>query len=598
MYTRALRTAILAFTSATLLAACGGGGSGGGDPPGGGSPPAPVPLPPPPPPTPPPPPPNNDPVLSLPIPNQAGIELHPFMFDVTQGGRTFTDADGEALTYSIAVTNGNISGLRFEGTNIVGNPYGGTFANLTVQATDGHGFFAVAQFSILLEPNRAPTLNMAPDDVLVAVGAAVNVDATAAGNRFRDADGDALTYQVAVRGTPGLTVDGGFVRGSLPNVGAVEVVITANDGFGGASVAKFLVAAPAPPPGPPLLPATSYIYEDAQIFPTMPSEMRGELQFNSSFPPANQPTNAGATLGRVLFHDKRLSITNTVACADCHKQDHAFATPNRFDTGVLGLPLKRNSMTLTNSRANPAGAWFLDMRALSLKDVAASALTTNDEMGGKLPAVEAKLRATPFYAPLFQAAFGTTDITGERILLALEQYVQSVLSYRSRYDQVCLPMDNSPIDCSSEFTVQELRGQEIFETNQNVPCIMCHRRASNTNIWQANNGIDDVITDPGTFNPMFTRDGSRGVFRAASLRNIALTAPYMHDGRFATLREVIDHYDHGIKASSNLDPILGGDGAPHRLNISEADKDALEAFLRTLTDEEILADPKFSDPFP
>jgi cytochrome c peroxidase len=146
--------------------------------------------------------------------------------------------------------------------------------------------------------------------------------------------------------------------------------------------------------------------------------------------------------------------------------------------------------------------------------------------------------------------------------------------------------------------VQELRGQEIFETNQNVPCIMCHRRASNTNIWQANNGIDDVITDPGTFNPMFTRDGSRGVFRAASLRNIALTAPYMHDGRFATLREVIDHYDHGIKASSNLDPILGGDGAPHRLNISEADKDALEAFLRTLTDEEILADPKFSDPFP
>jgi cytochrome c peroxidase len=537
-------------------------------------------------------------VLSLPIPNQQGIEHHPFDFDVSQGGRTFTDADDEVLTYSISVTNGNISGLRFEGTRIVGNPHGGTFANVSVQATDGHGYFAVAQFSILLEPNRAPVLNTAPDDVLVALGAAVNVDATAAGNRFSDADGDVLTYQVAVRGTPGLSVDGAIVRGSLAIVGAVQVVVTASDGFGGEGVVKFLVAAPAPPPGPPTLPATSYIYEDAQIFPTMPSEMRGELQFNPFFPPGNQPTNAGATLGRVLFHDKRLSITNTVACADCHQQSEAFATSNRFDTGVLGLPLKRNSMTLTNVRANPAGAWFVDMRARSLKDVAASALTTDDEMGGKLPAVEAKLRATPFYAPLFLAAFGSADITGERILLALEQYVQSVLSYRSRYDQVCLPMDNSPIDCSSGFTAQELRGQEIFETNLEVPCTLCHRRASNTNIWQANNGIDDVVTDPGAFNPQFTRDGSQGVFRAPSLRNIALTAPYMHDGRFATLREVIDHYDHGIKASSNLDPILGGDGAPHRLNISDADKDALEAFLRTLTDEEILVDPKFSDPFP
>ena len=185
------------------------------------------------------------------------------------------------------------------------------------------------------------------------------------------------------------------------------------------------------------------------------------------------------------------------------------------------------------------------------------------------------------------------------MLLALEQYVQSVLSYRSRFDQVCLPMDNTPVDCSAGFTAQEMRGQEIFETNTEVPCFMCHARWTTSNVWQANNGIDDVVTDPGTQDLALQRDGSLGVFRAPSLHNIARTAPYMHDGRFATLREVIDHYDHGIKFSTNLDGLLGSRflGTANRLNLSEADKDALEAFLRTYTDEAMLSDPKFSDPF-
>jgi cytochrome c peroxidase len=220
-----------------------------------------------------------------------------------------------------------------------------------------------------------------------------------------------------------------------------------------------------------------------------------------------------------------------------------------------------------------------------------------EEMGSTLSLTTAKVQATPFYGPLFQAAFGTPEVTGTRVLLALEQYVQSLISYRSKFDRACNSMTNEPIDCGLVLDAQEMRGLEIFRGLGNQNCEMCHGLPAAANVWQANNGIDDVVTDPGTTIPALQRDGSLGVFRPAALRNIALTAPYMHDGRFATLREVIDHYDHGIKDSPNLDALLRRNGAPLRLNLIDADKDALEAFLRTLTDEEMIADPRFADPF-
>jgi cytochrome c peroxidase len=165
-------------------------------------------------------------------------------------------------------------------------------------------------------------------------------------------------------------------------------------------------------------------------------------------------------------------------------------------------------------------------------------------------------------------------------------------------------MFNGPGDPASVLTEQEFRGAEIFgvQTEGISPpgiCVSCHKRIAQTNEWQANNGLDAVPSDPGALDEAIRRDGSIGVFRAASLRNIAVTAPYMHDGRFATLREVIDHYDHGIQDSPNLDLFLRdlNSGAPMRLNLTEEDKQALEAFLRTLTDDEFLTDPKFSDPF-
>ncbi len=156
-------------------------------------------------------------------------------------------------------------------------------------------------------------------------------------------------------------------------------------------------------------------------------------------------------------------------------------------------------------------------------------------------------------------------------------------------------MTNGGADPASVLDPEELRGMDLYSEH----CDRCHEINASTNIWQANNGLDAVPSDPGTQVPALQRDGSQGVFRAASLRNIALTAPYMHDGRFATLREVIEHYNSGIKASVNLDPLLRDvNREPRRLNLSESDKDALEAFLNTFTDDAFLHDPKFSDPFP
>ena len=179
----------------------------------------------------------------------------------------------------------------------------------------------------------------------------------------------------------------------------------------------------------------------------------------------------------------------------------------------------------------------------------------------------------------------------DKVLLALEQYVQSLISYRTRLDQGCDAVNGFEPICDLALNPEEARGREIFleSREDHIRCSQCHLLPGGGNIWLGNNGLDAVFTDPGVGN---------GRFRAASLHNIALTAPYMHDGRFATLREVIDHYDHGIHESRDLDTLLrDANGQAKKMNLSEQDKAALEAFLRALSDNEMLADPKFSDPF-
>jgi cytochrome c peroxidase len=594
-----LRFSVLAC--ACLLAACGGGGgSESGTPPPSGSPPPPNPVPPPAV--------NHSPIVARANDRQQAIQFHPFSYDVTQGGTTFSDPDGDALTYEIKM--GHVynphsdpsppPGFRIEGTRIVGAPETLDAVVVTVTAKDPSGFTESNEFTIGVNPNAAPRVINPNADRHIIAGTQVDHETTQNGAVFADADGDALSYEVTLRANPhGLSVTGTHVHGTFNSVGLVEVTVTARDIYGGSGSDVFVVAAPGPVSGRPALPLISYSYADEELDLPFMFRISSEdvIPLWDTQPDDNRTSNAGATLGRVLFYDKRLSSTNTVSCSSCHLQSHGFASPDRFNSGALGVPLKRNAMALANVRYQIHESWFSDMRVHALRDLVLMPIENPEELGNSLELLEEKLAATDFYPALFAAAFGTPHVTRERIARALAQFVQALISYRAKVDRALNPMTNDPWDPPSVLNPQELRGFEIF-TGATANCFLCHEEHAQTNVWHANNGLDVVPADPGVQEPALQRTGAAGVFKAASLRNIALTAPYMHDGRFNTLREVIDHYDQGIKDSANLDFILRDvNSQPRRMNFTEADKDALEAFLRTFTDDAFLNDPKFSDPF-
>ena len=569
-----------------FIVSCGGGGADGPDSP-----------PPPPPPTV-----NYSPDISQENATQTAIVAHAFQYDPTQGGTTFTHEGGDDLDYEITfeyyadASNQNptaSNGFRAEGDLVVGTPEGLGIVVVFIKAVDENGDFALDEFWIEIVPNKIPVIVRTHDDLLVAVGDSVDVEANLDGTSFTDPDGDTVKYEVTLRGEPrGLRVTGTRVSGVFESIGLVEVTLHARDAFGGAASDSFLIAAPAGEPGAPTLPDSPYGYRDGVL--PLPYVFRDSSDDTT---PLEDPTRDEiVTLGRVLFYDKRLSITNQVSCSNCHHQSRGFAAPVRFSSGALGVMQKRQAMPLANVRYNSQHAWFSDMRVQSLEELVLRPIRDPEELGGTVDLVVSKLQASTFYPPLFQTAFGTPEITEQRIARALAQFLRSLVSYRSKYDLALNPMENEEWTPETVFNEQEMRGFDLVIGGQ-ARCTACHDIRLSHNIWQANNGIDSVPTDPGATDPSMSR-GFVGVFRPASLRNIEVSGPYMHDGRFATLRDVINHYDHGIQDGPNLDGLLFGLGdGPMRLNLSEEDKDALEAFLRTMTDQEFLTDPKFSDPF-
>jgi cytochrome c peroxidase len=594
MRTTASGTFIAVLFAAVSMSGCGGGGESSST--------APPPMSSTPPPTSSP---NRSPVLMHAATDQQLTTHHAFSFDVSQGGTAVTDPDGDPLTYQIRVTFGSSGFSLPSGVSASGTVISGTFATagtweIEVQVDDNRGGNSVSyRFLLRVAANGSPIVANPLSPKLVALGGHIDIDVTQGGTTFEDPDEDVLTYEVTLRGSPqGLTVSGTRVIGSLSAVGAVEVLVTASDPYGSSTPHAFLVAAPASQPNAvPQLPATPYTYRDEELplpfLHRISSESRTPLW--DTQPSDNRTTNAGATLGRVLFYDKRLSITNTIACASCHEQNHGFASAQRFDSGVLGVPLARNSMALANVRYSNHDVWFSDMRVgPELRNLIFVPIDKHDELGMALSSIETKLADVSFYAPLFNAAFGTPDITRERIAAALAQFLQALISYRSEADLALNPMTNDPSNPATTFDAQEMEGLQIYREQ----CAICHEERAGTNIWHANNGLDVTPTDLGTVVPALQRDGALGVFRAASLRNIAVSGPYMHDGRFTTLRQVIDQYDHDIKDSIHLDGILRRASGPVQMNLSDTQKTALEAFLNTFTDTAFLTDPKFSDPFP
>jgi cytochrome c peroxidase len=311
--------------------------------------------------------------------------------------------------------------------------------------------------------------------------------------------------------------------------------------------------------------------------------------------PVNNPvTNAGATLGRVLFYDKRLSLNQTVACASCHQREHGFSDPRKFSAGFQGGLTGRNSMGLTNARWYQRRAFFWDERSATLEDQVLQPIQNAVEMGMTLPALVTRLSAEPYYATLFNNAFGSPTVTSTRISLALAQFVRSIVSTRSKFD----------IGAASgfgNFTAQENLGRQIFNGQVgNATCTACHGTDNfvpgpNIN----NNGLENPYIDKGR-GEITGLPQDEGLFKVPSLRNIERTAPYMHDGRFTTLEQVVEFYNSGVVNHPNLSPPLRtpppGNG-PRRLNLTTQQKAALVAFLKTLTDDSVATDEKFSDPF-
>jgi cytochrome c peroxidase len=340
-----------------------------------------------------------------------------------------------------------------------------------------------------------------------------------------------------------------------------------------------------PPLLTPVLPAALAEYANIPL----PAHFNTpQLNNIDNTPPNNPVTNAGATLGRVLFYDKRLSANNTVACGSCHLQANGFTDPVPLSRGFAGGLTGRNSMSLANARYFGPGSFFWDGRAATLEDQTLMPIQDAVEMGLTLDELVAKVGAEAYYPPLFEAAFGTPQVTSERISLALAQFVRSMVSYQAKYDAgVALNFSN--------FTPQENLGRQIF--NGRGRCNVCHITDAFVAPNARNNGLDAVSTDNGlgdvTGNP-----ADNGKFKVSSLRNIALGGPYMHDGRFPNLAAVIEFYNAGVQPHPNLDPTLRQpNGQPRRLDLTQNEKDALVAFLNTLTDQTFITDPKFSDPF-
>ena len=335
------------------------------------------------------------------------------------------------------------------------------------------------------------------------------------------------------------------------------------------------------------LPATPYRYANVQL----PAHFTQPGRNDDNTPPDNPLSDEGATLGRVLFYDTRLSANNTTSCASCHVQAHAFADPKRFSKGFHGDQTDRRAMPLVNVRYYQRARFFWDERAANLEEMVLLPIQSRIEMGQDLKKVVDTLTRDATYPVLFARAFGDRQITERRIGKALAQFVRSIVSYQSRYDEGRARAQSAQDDFGN-FTVQENRGKALFTRN----CSTCHMKDGNEHFFvpmPANTRLraNDPAADGGVGDATL-RPTDLGSFKSPSLRNVEVTAPYGHDGRFATLDALIDHYSDNPVFDMNLGYVTA-----RPLKFTASEKAALMAFLRTLTDRTSLTDSRFSNPF-
>jgi len=320
----------------------------------------------------------------------------------------------------------------------------------------------------------------------------------------------------------------------------------------------------------------------------------------ANFPPLEVPednplTVQGIELGRHLFFDPILSADSTMSCSSCHLPKGNFTDNLAVSEGIDGIAGKRSSMTLLNVAFSNTGL-FWDGEINTLEEQALLPVEDTTELHDTWPNVESKLRRHADYPALFRKAFGIdeeVEITKELAAKAIAQFQRIMISSgNSKYDRV--------INGTDVFTDLELDGHDIFfDVNEDITrhaeCGHCHNAPLFTTNEFFNNGLDKALnlTDFADLGKgeLTNKPFDNGTFKVPTLRNIEFSAPYMHDGRFGTLDEVIDHYVSGGEQADNLAPVL------RPLNLNEYDRSALIAFIRTLEDQDFLNNPLLSNPF-
>ncbi len=296
-------------------------------------------------------------------------------------------------------------------------------------------------------------------------------------------------------------------------------------------------------------------------------------------PAQNQPSRQAFALGRRLFYDARLSGDGTVACGSCHRAAQAFASPDRFSAGVGGRRGRRNAPALQNLRWKQT--FFADGGPKNLEMLPLAPLANPLEMGTTLPAVLRKLNAEPTYRQQFAQVYGRVPIDSYQLLRALAQFTAALTSAGSRYDHYVRH------EAGGTLLPAEQRGRQLLTQK----CTPCHATDLFTDGSFRNNGLARrFAADSGRAGITF-RAADRGRFSVPSLRNCARTAPYMHDGRFATLAQVLRHYDHGLVDSPTLDPVFRRADGRLGIPLTAAEQRDLLAFLGTLTDEDFCRNP-------
>lgn len=326
----------------------------------------------------------------------------------------------------------------------------------------------------------------------------------------------------------------------------------------------------------------AYTFPKLRFFPPMPVAQ------------SNPVTIPGADLGRHLFYDPILSADSNLSCASCHRQEAAFSdAPNAFSAGAHGARLERNTLPLFNLAWTPVFFW--DGRAGNMETQVFHPVRAHNEMNLTWSLAAERIRKSDFYKVKFRLAFGDQAIDSTLIAKAIAQFERTLLSCNSKYDMV--------LDGKAFFTKEEFEGFELINDMTRGNCLQCHPTdgdALGTTYIFSNNGLEKIMDarlykDQGR-GKVTGKITDNGKFKIPSLRNIALTPPYMHDGRFKTLEEVLDFYSNGIHAAANID---AGIANAHSggVRLDEHEKRKIIAFLHTLSDSTFISDPRFNNPF-